>query len=241
MPNQPDKEHQHDHPDKEHQHQHDHGHGHHHDHSHGHDHADDHSHDPGPFQPDEEVHSYYQFLGLAIRDLMIEKGHFTAEDVRKAIEHRDSVTPALGARVVAKAWTDPDYKARLLVDANAAVKELGVDMGATTLYAVENTPKVHNVIVCTLCSCYPRNLLGLPPSWYKSFEYRSRVVREPRQVLREFGTPLPESVEVRVHDSTADIRYLVLPMRPDDAGGQSEPQLAERVTRDCMVGVAVPT
>jgi nitrile hydratase len=224
MPNQPDKEHQHDH-----------------DHDHGHDHADDHSHDPGPFQPDEEVHSYYQFLGLAIRDLMIEKGHFTAEDVRKAIEYRDSVTPAIGARVVAKAWVDPDYKARLLVDANAAVKELGIDMGATTLYAVENTPKVHNVIVCTLCSCYPRNLLGLPPSWYKSFEYRSRVVREPRQVLREFGTPLPESVEVRVHDSTADIRYLVLPMRPEDAGGLSESQLAERVTRDCMVGVAVLT
>jgi nitrile hydratase len=220
MPNQPDKEHQHDH---------DHG------------HADGHSHDPGPFQPDEVVHSYYQFLGLAIRDLLIEKGHFTADDVRKAIEHRDSVTPVQGAQVVAKAWVDLDYKAHLLADANSAVKELGIDMGATTLYVVENTSNIHNVIVCTLCSCYPRNLLGLPPSWYKSLEYRSRVVREPRQVLREFGTLLPESTEVRVHDSTADIRYLVLPMRPGNVGGLSESQLAERVTRDCMVGVSIPT
>jgi nitrile hydratase len=186
------------------------------------------------------IHSYYQFLGLAVRDLLIEKGYFTSDDMRRAIEHRDSITPAQGAAVVAKAWTDPAYKKRLLANSNAAVKELGIDMGATHLVTVENTPKLHNVIVCTLCSCYPRNLLGLPPSWYKSFEYRSRIVREPRAVLREFGTLIPEPVEVRVHDSTADVRYLVLPMRPEGTEKLSEKALAQLVTRDCMVGVAVP-
>jgi nitrile hydratase len=149
------------------------------------------------------------------------------------------MTPAGGAKVVAKAWTDPAFKARLLKDGVAGVKEVGLDPGATNLIVVENTPKVHNVVVCTLCSCYPRNILGLPPSWYKSREYRSRIVREPRAVLKEFGTQVPEYMEVRVHDSTADLRYLVLPRRPEGTAGMSEEQLAALINRDSMIGVAL--
>jgi nitrile hydratase len=149
-------------------------------------------------------------------------------------------TQSLGGKVVVRAWTDPDYKARLLADAHSAILELGTDMGPTHLVVAENTPAVHNVIVCTLCSCYPRNLLGLPPSWYKDRDYRSRVVREPRAVLKEFGTELPDDVDVRVHDSTADLRYLVLPMRPQGSESMNEAQLADIVTRDCMIGVTVP-
>jgi nitrile hydratase len=141
---------------------------------------------------------------------------------------------------VARAWTDPAYKARLLADGRAGVSEMGIDPGDTHLIVVENTEDTHNVIVCTLCSCYPRQIIGLPPSWYKSREYRARVVREPRAVLAEFGTELSDRVEVRVHDSTADMRYLVLPMRPAGSAGMSSEQLAELVTRDCMIGVAVP-
>ncbi|GIW81129.1 MAG: hypothetical protein KatS3mg105_2936 [Gemmatales bacterium] len=140
-------------------------------------------------------------------------------------------------KVVARAWLDPDYKRRLLADGTAAVAELGIDMEGTPLLVVENTPKVHNVVVCTLCSCYPRALLGLPPDWYKSREYRSRTVREPRSVLAEFGTILPDDVEVRVHDSSADMRYLVLPMRPEGTEGMNEEELARLVTRDSMIGV----
>ena len=145
-------------------------------------------------------------------------------------------------RVVARAWIDPAFKARLLADATAAVAGLGIDLGTlSTLVAVENTDRVHNVIVCTLCSCYPRGLLGLPPDWYKSREYRSRAVREPRAVLREFGTELPDTVSVRVHDSTADMRYLVLPMRPAGTESWSADALQQIVTRDAMIGVAVPS
>ncbi len=197
-------------------------------------------HPPRVFQNDENVHSYYQVLGLALKELLIEKDVVTADEVREAIEARDAISPATGAQVVAKSWTDPDFRARLLADANAAVTEFGIDMGATELVAVENTPQVHNAIVCTLCSCYPRALLGLPPSWYKSRDYRSRVVREPRAVLAEFGTTLSDQVEVRVHDSTADMRYLVVPMRPVGTENLSEQELADLVTRDCMIGVAVP-
>ncbi len=150
------------------------------------------------------------------------------------VEVIDSQTPALGARVVARAWVDPAYKARLLANGTEAVKELGIDMGTTKLVVVENTPQVHNLIVCTLCSCYPRPVLGLPPDWYKSSAYRSRAV------LAEFGTVLPEGVAVRVHDSTAEMRYLVLPMRPAGTEGLSEAELAELVTRDSMVGVSLP-
>lgn len=193
-----------------------------------------------PGEENKEVHGYHRLLGLALRELLVEKGVFTADELRQAIEARDAITPALGARIVARAWTDPAYRERLLADGNAGAAELGIEIGPTNLVVVENTPAVHNVIVCTLCSCYPRDLLGLPPAWYKSREYRSRTVREPRAVLKEFGTELTDSLEVRVHDSTADMRYLVLPMRPEGTEGLSEEALAAIVTRDCMIGVAVP-
>ena len=221
-----------------------HEHGHHHDHAHdhGHDHAHDHA-QARPHAPpakDEKIHSYHQVLGLALKELLIEKGIVTADEIRKAIEFRDSITPALGASIVARAWTDPAYKRRLIENGTEAVNEMGANMGDLKLVVVENTPDVHNVIVCTLCSCYPRAVLGLPPSWYKSREYRSRVVREPRVVLKEFGTAIPDKVELRVHDSTADMRYLVLPMRPQGTENLSADALAKLVTRDCMVGVSLP-
>ncbi len=212
----------HDHPD--------HGHDHHH---HGHDHAPH-----APPQPDDKVDSYHQILGIALKELLIEKGIVTGAELRQAIEKRDATSPAEGARIVARAWSDPDYRRRLLKDANAAVAEMGVPMTTTHLIAVENSPAVHNVIVCTLCSCYPRELLGLPPAWYKSRSYRARVVREPRAVLAEFGTKLPRDVEVRVHDSTADMRYLVIPQRPAGTEGLDEAALAALVSRDSMIGVA---
>ena len=221
-------------------HDHDHKHDHqHHGHDHHHDHHHDHGHAHAPPQPDDKVHSYYQILGVAIKELLIEKGVVSADEVRAAIEKRDGITPANGARVIARAWTDPAYKERLMTDANTALLEFGREMATTHLVAVENRPGLHNVIVCTLCSCYPRDLLGLPPSWYKSKEYRARVVREPRSVLAEFGTILPNETEVRVHDSTADMRYLVIPMRPEGSDGLSEGQLADLVTRDSMVGVTI--
>ncbi len=207
---------------------------HHHDHDHDHDHGHDHAH---PFQDDDKVHSYYQILGQAMKELLIEKGVVTADEVRAALERRDGITPANGSKVVARAWTDPAYRERLFKDANAAVAEFGIDMPTTHLVAVENTEDVHNVVVCTLCSCYPRDLLGLPPAWYKSKAYRSRVVHEPRAVLEEFGTALPDDVEVRVHDSTADMRYLVIPRRPAGTHGMSEEQLRALVSRDTMIGV----
>lgn len=206
---------------------------------HAHDH--DHHHAPGEAHPTladaADALSYYQAMEIALRELLIEKGIVTADDVRAAVEAMDARTPAQGARVVARAWTDPGYKARLLKDGTAAVNELGIDMATTHLLVVENKPGLHNLIVCTLCSCYPRMLLGLPPDWYKSRAYRSRAVREPRAVLREFGTVLPDDVEVRVHDSTADMRYLVLPERPAGTEGWSEARLAALVSRDSMVGV----
>jgi nitrile hydratase len=207
-------------------------------HAHGDD--DDHGH-LHPGRPDEpESLTYYQSMETSVRELLIEKGILTADDVRRQVEDMDSRTPALGARVVARAWMDPAFKARLLADGGAALEELGLDRGVYKLIVVENTPAVHNVIVCTLCSCYPRWLLGLPPDWYKSREYRSRVVREPRAVLAEFGLTLADEVMVRVHDSTADLRSLVWPLRPAGTAGQSEAELAALVTRDTMVGVAVP-
>ena len=208
---------------------------------HTHDHGHDHGH-PHPNQPDidSEPMGYYQIMGSALGELLIEKGVITADKLRAAIETVDSRTPEGGAKVVAKAWTDPDYKSRLLKDGTAAVDELGIDMPATHLVVVENTETVHNVIVCTLCSCYPRMLLGLPPDWYKAHAYRSRVVREPRAVLKEFGTELPDDVEIRVHDSTADMRYLVLPRRPEGTAGMSEEELVGVVSRDSMIGVTLP-
>ena len=196
---------------------------------------------PHPHPPDEGGHlTYYQAMEVAVRELLIEKGVLTADEVRRQVEDMDSRTPAQGARVVAAAWANESFRDRLLADGNSAVEELGMERGPYKLVVVANTPSVHNVIVCTLCSCYPRWLLGLPPDWYKSRNYRSRMVREPRAVLREFGLELPDSTTVRVHDSTADMRYLVLPMRPAGTAGWAPEQLATLATRDSMVGVAVP-
>jgi len=174
----------------------------------------------------------------AFRELLIERGLFTQAEVAAKVELMHSRTPALGVQVVARAWFDPAFKVRLLADGSAAVRELGIDVGPLKLVVVENTSAAHNVIVCTLCSCYPRMLLGLPPDWYKSIAYRSRAVREPRAVLEEFGLELPTGVTVRVHDSTADMRYLVLPMRPAGTENLDEAACAALITRDAMIGVA---
>jgi len=183
--------------------------------------------------------TYFQLMEVSLRELLVEKGVVSNAEVDAVAADMKSRGPERGARVVARAWTDPAYKKRLLADGTAACEELGLDVPALRLVVVENTPEVHNVIVCTLCSCYPRMLLGLPPDWYKSSNYRKRVVREPRAVLAEFGTRIPDSVTIRVHDSTADMRYMVLPMRPAGTEGWSEERLAGIVTRDSMVGVAL--
>ncbi len=203
--------------------------------------GDDHDHDHArTFVPDEEDSlGHYAIVEMAVRELLIEKGVFSADEFRQELEVFDKAGPHLGARAVARAWTDPQFKESLLADGTAAVKEFGVDMKLTELYVVENTPQVHNVIVCTLCSCYPKPLLGAPPDWYKSRDYRSRMVREPRSVLAEFGTILPEGVEVRVHDSTATMRYMVLPMRPEGTADFTREQLEALVNRDSMIGVTV--
>src|ERR687894_2574223 len=174
----------------------------------------------------------------AIETLLIEKGVLTEPEIQDRISYMESRSPANGARLVARAWADPEFKARLLSDTKAAAQELGVDAsGPVEFVVVENTLRVHNLIVCTLCSCYPRAILGRPPDLYKSFNYRSRAVREPRAVMREFGFEPPEDVEVVVHDSTADMRYMVLPMRPPGTEGMGEEELAELVTRDSLIGV----
>jgi nitrile hydratase len=173
----------------------------------------------------------------ALESLLVEKGLTSSDIVDKVISaYEQDVGPRNGAKVVARAWTDPAFKARLLADGSAAVGELG--FGGALVAVVENTPSVHNLVVCTLCSCYPSALLGLPPTWYKLFAYRSRAVIEPRAVLREFGLELDESVEVRVWDSSSELRYLVLPERPAGTEGLSEEELADLVTRDTMIGVA---
>ena len=217
----------------------------HHDHDHGHEHPE-HSHEgmsPSghPYRADQDAPlTDAQALEIAVRELLVEKGIFTEAQIAEAIAKMDARSPAMGAKVVARAWVDPEYKARLLADGSAASRELGADIDALKLVVVENDASTHNVIVCTLCSCYPRTLLGLPPDWYKQRAYRSRVVIEPRRVLSEFGLDLPEEVTVRVHDSTADMRYLVLPARPQGTEGWSEERLAALVDRDSMIGVAVP-
>ena len=183
---------------------------------------------------------YWQAMEIALRELLIEGGVVTAGEIARQIEAMDARSPANGAAVVARAWTDAAFCGRLLADGSAATREMGFDIGALNLVAVENTAEVHNVIVCTLCSCYPRNLLGLPPDWYKSRAYRSRTVREPRRVLAEFGVTLPEGVTVRVHDSTADMRYIVLPRRPAGTDGWDEGRLAAIVTRDSLIGTGLP-
>lgn len=192
--------------------------------------------DPGTYRP----LSYFQLMEVSLRELLVEKGVVTEEEVAQEVEAMRKRGYERGARVVAHAWVDADYKKRLLASGTKACEELGLEVPALKLLVVENTAEVHNVIVCTLCSCYPRMLLGIPPEWYKSRNYRSRMVREPRAVLAEFGLQLPETVTVRVHDSTADMRYLVLPMRPPGTDGWSEERLAGLVNRDSMIGVAVP-
>ena len=203
-----------------------------HDHDHD-DHAPVAGQDSGP--PSE-----YEIMSRAMQELLEAKGVVTADEIRRRMELFEEEFPYRGSRVIARAWTDPAFKARLLKDGKAACAEMGVELEATRLIAVENTSEVHNVIVCTLCSCYPRELLGMPPTWYKSDNYRARVVREPRSVLKEFGTVLPEHVTVRVHDSNADMRYVVIPMRPEGTKGWSEERLADILTRDTLVGVTVP-
>jgi nitrile hydratase len=192
--------------------------------------------EPGKYQP----YSYFQLMEISLRELLVEKGMLTEESIRAEVKAMRGRTPERGAGVVAKAWLDPAFKKKLLENGTQACESLGLELPGLKLVVVENKADVHNVIVCTLCSCYPRMLLGIPPDWYKSRNYRSRMVREPRKVLGEFGLQLPEQTLIRVHDSTADMRYIVLPSRPPGTEGWSEEKLASIVTRDCMIGVAVP-
>jgi nitrile hydratase len=192
--------------------------------------------DQGKYRP----LSYFQLMEISLRELLVEKGILTNAQVDAEVEDMRRRTPERGAKVVARAWVDPSFKKRLLDNGTKACEELGLDIPALKLVVVENTPEVHNAIVCTLCSCYPRMLLGIPPDWYKSRNYRSRMVREPRAVLREFGLRLSENIQIRVHDSSADMRYMVLPTRPAGTDNWSEERLASLVNRDSMIGVAVP-
>ena len=191
--------------------------------------------DLGTYQP----LTYFQMMEVSLRELLVEKGVITEAEVERAMVEMQARGPERGAKMVAHAWLDSAYKARMLADGSSAAEELGFEVPGLKLIVVENTPDTHNVIVCTLCSCYPRMLLGIPPEWYKSRNYRSRVVREPRAVLAEFGTQLPERMGIRVHDSTADMRYMVLPMRPEGTDDLSEDQLAALVTRDALIGVTL--
>jgi nitrile hydratase len=193
----------------------------------------DHSHE----HPKHELSNYAKRI-YAIRDLLLEKGVLTEKDIQCQIEYQEARSPANGAKLVARAWIDPAFKARFITDPRAACAEMGIDATSINEFVVlENTEKVRHMVVCTLCSCYPRPILGRPPDWYKSLNYRQRAVNDPRGVMREFGLVLPDDVEVRVHDSTADIRYLVLPLRPKGTEGLSEIDLAKLVTRDSLIGV----
>jgi nitrile hydratase len=208
-----------------------------HDHDHEHDHEHDHPHAPitNGSEPPAAARA------RALEELLVERGMIRREDVRRRIDWLVSRSSADGARLVARAWVDPGFKQRLLADARESALELGLDPGPSpVVVAVENTEDVHHLVVCTLCSCYPRSLLGPPPDWYKSLPYRSRAVSDPRGVLSEFGVELDAAVELRVLDSTADIRYLVIPNRPAGTDGMGEEELAALVTRDAMIGVAQP-
>jgi len=202
-------------------------------------HEEEHVH---PKTADDPRPGYYEVMEIALRELLIEKRLIEPGEIRRQIEVLDSRTPALGAKVVARAWVDPDFRARLLANGRTACEEFGITFyDDTQLVALENTDRIHNLVVCTLCSCYPRPVLGLPPDWYKAKPYRARAVKEPRAVLAEFGTYIPEAVEIRVSDSTAFVRYLVLPQRPVDTGHLTEEELARLVTRDSMIGVTTLT
>ena len=206
-------------------------------HDHRHDHHHDHDHGPGGSELSE-----MDLRVRALESLLVEKGYVDPAAVDGIIDtYETKVGPRNGARVVAKAWSDPAFRKWLLEDASAAIASLGyTGRQGEHMVALENTPQVHNMVVCTLCSCYPWPVLGLPPVWYKSAPYRSRVVIDPRGVLKEFGIELPAGTEVRVWDSTAEVRYLVLPQRPAGTEGWSEEQLAELVTRDSMIGTGFP-
>jgi nitrile hydratase len=195
--------------------------------------TDDHGHE----HPKHEL-SHYAKRIYAIRELLVEKGVITEKDIQCQIEYQEARTPANGAKLVARAWTDPAFKARLIADPKKTCAEMAIDATAINEFVVlENTDSVRHMVVCTLCSCYPRPILGRPPDWYKSFNYRQRSVADPRGVMREFGLELSDDIEVRVHDSTADIRYIVLPMRPAGTEGWSAADLEKLVTRDSMIGV----
>jgi nitrile hydratase subunit alpha len=198
--------------------------------------ADEHGHE----HPKHEL-SHYAKRIYAIRDLLIEKGVITEKDIQCQIEYQEARSPANGAKLVARAWVDPEFRKRFIADPKAACADMGIDATAINEFVVlENTEKVRHMVVCTLCSCYPRPILGRPPDWYKSFNYRQRSVNDPRGIMREFGLELPDDVEVRVHDSTADIRYLVLPLRPQGTEKLTQEELAKLVTRDSMIGVMDP-
>ena len=184
---------------------------------------------------------YYSLRAAAMQALLIEKGVCTLDDILTMADKIDSRSPKDGAKILAHAWVDPEYKKRLLADAESAFLELGYDLPETSpkITVVENTDEVHNMAVCTLCSCFPRAIIGRPPAWYKELAYRSKVVVDPRGVLKEFGTEIDEAVQVRVIDSSADYRYLVLPMRPAGTDGMSEEQLAELITQESMIGVSL--
>ena len=189
---------------------------------------------------DDETPGFYEILEISIRELLAEKGLIAPEEIRNQLELQDSRSPALGAKLVARAWTDEAFKKRLLANGVSAAAELGITIYDNTDFTVlENTEKVHHMVVCTLCSCYPRATLGLPPDWYKNKQYRSRAVREPRKVLAEFGTIIPEGREICVNDSTANLRYMVLPLRPKGTENYTIEQLEALVTRDAMIGVKV--
>ena len=199
-----------------------------------HEHGPEEQHEAGP----KHELSHWAKRAYAMRDILIEKGVVTEEDIRQQAEFTESKTPANGARLVARAWTDTDFKARLMADPKKVCAEMGIDASTLNEFVIlENTDRVRHMVVCTLCSCYPRPILGRPPDWYKSFNYRKRAVNDPRGVMREFGMEVPGDVEVRVHDSTADMRYLVIPERPAGTEDLGVEELEKLVTRDSMIGV----
>ena len=209
--------------------------------AHGHTHNENHGdHDHPGMEDDVQLSERARRL-LAMEELLVERGVVRRDDVQRLVDVAEARSPVDGARVVARAWVDPEYRRRLLEDPEVALAEIGYPLiGSTKLTVLENTGKLHHLVVCTLCSCYPSSLLGLPPDWYKSFAYRSRAVIDPRGVMREFGLEIREDVEVRVVDSTADLRYMVLPLRPKGTDSFSEEELVPLVTRDSMIGVGVP-
>mgnify|MGYP000542433906 FL=1 len=202
----------------------------------------DHDHHGKPIKEDEtgEGPNHHHLMNLAMQELLQDQNLITADDIRSKIEKFEDDYPNRGAKVVARAWTDADFMKRLLEDANPVIEDMGIDLEhASRIIAIENTAEVHNVIVCTLCSCYPRTLMGQPPTWYKSRSYRSRVIFEPRAVLKEFGTEIDDNVVIRTHDSNADMRYIVIPMRPGGTDNWSQEQLEAIISRDSLVGITV--